>query len=89
MQPRSRAKKKIAALLSLAVLVTFAARAETTTIVIPTNAAPRVVFGAEKIAEALKAVRLEAKSLALIPSQVLESSSGRHAQPEASARGSD
>lgn len=34
--------------------------AETISIVIPTNAAPRVEFGAEKIAEALKAVKLDA-----------------------------
>jgi hypothetical protein len=36
------------------------ANAKTISIVIPTNAAPRVVFGAEKIVEALKAVKLEA-----------------------------
>lgn len=35
-------------------------KAETVSIVIPTNAAPRVEFGAEKIAEALKAVNLDA-----------------------------
>jgi hypothetical protein len=35
-------------------------RAETISIVIPTNAAPRVQFGAEKIAEALNAVNLDA-----------------------------
>jgi hypothetical protein len=35
-------------------------KAETISIVIPTNAAPRVAFGAEKIAEALAAVKWEA-----------------------------
>ncbi len=39
---------------------TFVARAETVSIVIASNAAPRVVFGAEKIAAALKAVKLDA-----------------------------
>jgi len=34
-------------------------KAETISIVIPTNAAPRVAFGAQKIAEALKAVNLD------------------------------
>ncbi|HEX5218684.1 MAG TPA: hypothetical protein VFZ59_03890 [Verrucomicrobiae bacterium] len=38
----------------------FSARAETVSIVIPSNAAPRVKFGAEKLAEALKAVKLDA-----------------------------
>jgi hypothetical protein len=41
-------------------LAVFAARAETVSIVIPTNAAPRVEFGAKKLAEALKAVKLDA-----------------------------
>ena len=41
-------------------MVGFAARAETVSIVIPTNATPRVEFGAEKIAEALKSVKLDA-----------------------------
>ena len=35
-------------------------KAETISIVILTNAAPRVEFGAEKLAEALKAVKLDA-----------------------------
>lgn len=43
----------------LAVSVSLA-RAETVSIVIPTNAAPRVVFGAEKLAEALKDANLDA-----------------------------
>jgi len=37
-----------------------AARAETVSIVIASNAAPRVEFGAEKLVEALKAVKLDA-----------------------------
>ena len=36
-------------------------KAETVSIVIPTNAAPRVEFGAEKLAEALKAVNMDAE----------------------------
>ena len=46
----------------LAVLAIFVsvAHAETISIVIASNAAPRVEFGAEKIAEALKAVKLDA-----------------------------
>ena len=38
----------------------FVARAQIVSIVIPSNAAPRVQFGAEKIAEALKGVKLDA-----------------------------
>ena len=43
-----------------ALLNSGSARAETISIVLATNAAPRVEFGAEKIAEALKAVKLDA-----------------------------
>ncbi len=43
-----------------ALLLASVARAETVSIVIPSNAAPRVEFGAEKLAEALKAVKLAA-----------------------------
>ena len=39
----------------------FASRAETISIVIASNAAPRVEFGAKKIVEALKAVKLDSK----------------------------
>ena len=42
------------------VLTDSVARAETVSIVIASNAAPRVVFGAEKLVEALKAVKLDA-----------------------------
>ena len=38
----------------------FAARAETVSIIVGTNTAPRVEFGAEKLMEALKAVNLDA-----------------------------
>jgi hypothetical protein len=41
-------------------LLPLAPRAETISIVIASNAAPRVQFGAEKIVEALKAVKLDA-----------------------------
>jgi hypothetical protein len=44
----------------LSVIFSFAARAETVSIVIPSNAAPRVEFGAEKLKEALQAVKLDA-----------------------------
>ena len=41
-------------------LISGQVNAETISIVVPTNAAPRVEFGAEKIAEALKAVKVDA-----------------------------
>lgn len=41
-------------------LLACVANAETVSIVLPTNAAPRVVFGAEKLAAALRGARLEA-----------------------------
>jgi hypothetical protein len=44
----------------MAVLLCSVTRAETVSIVIPTNAAPRVEFGAEKLVEALQAVKLDA-----------------------------
>ncbi len=59
MQPRFRVKKFIAALLSLAILPAFALQAETISIVIASNAAPRVEFGAEKLRDALKAVGMD------------------------------
>ena len=46
----------VALLLALALSVASDVRAETVSIVIPTNAAPRVVFGAEKLGEALTTV---------------------------------
>lgn len=52
-------KRIFAVGLGLCLLAT-AVRAETISIVIPTNAAPRVVFGADKLVEALKAVKLDA-----------------------------
>jgi hypothetical protein len=50
---------RILVLFALAVSL-LVARAETVSIVISTNATPRVEFGAEKIAEALKAVKVDA-----------------------------
>lgn len=50
----------IAIALVVVILATYTSRAETISIVIASNAAPRVVFGAEKIVEALKAVKLDA-----------------------------
>src|ERR1039457_7661439 len=55
---------RIFILFALALSV-FVARAEMISIVIASNAAPRVEFGAEKILEALKAVKLDA---AIVPS---------------------
>lgn len=54
MQPRFAARIFIAALVFTALLFAFSACAETVAIVIPTNAAPRVKFGATKLAEALQ-----------------------------------
>ncbi len=48
------------ALLALTLFAAGIVRAETVSIVIASNAAPRVQFGAEKIAEALKAVKVDA-----------------------------
>jgi hypothetical protein len=45
---------------ALAFFVPGSGRAETVAVVVATNAAPRVVFGAEKLAEALKSVKLAA-----------------------------
>ena len=47
-------------LVAFAVFFAVAVRAETVSIVIASNAAPRVEFGAEKLVEALKAVKLDA-----------------------------
>ena len=53
-------------LVMLAVFFSFAVNAETVAIVIASNAAPRVEFGAEKILEALKAIKADA---AIVPSR--------------------
>ena len=45
---------------ALAIFPSFTARAEIISIVIASNAAPRVEFGAEKLVEALKAVKSDA-----------------------------
>jgi hypothetical protein len=47
-------------LAGLMFFATVAARGEVISIVVPTNAAPRVEFGAEKLADALRAVKLDA-----------------------------
>ncbi|MEY4385324.1 MAG: hypothetical protein RLY20_607 [Verrucomicrobiota bacterium] len=52
-------QKTLAWLALLFATVVVTAQAETVSIVVPTNATPRVQFGAEKIAEALKAVKLD------------------------------
>jgi hypothetical protein len=52
--------------LALLVSFCFAAHAETVSIVIATNAVPRVQFGAEKLAEALRTVKLNVDYLGAI-----------------------
>jgi hypothetical protein len=60
MQPQFIARNLLFTLAALLILRSFSLCAETVSIVIPTNAAPRVQFGAEKLVEALKEVMLEA-----------------------------
>ena len=67
MQPQHIARNFVFTLAALLLLPNFSLRAETVSIVIPTNAAPRVEFGAEKITEALKAVKLDAKIVRVDP----------------------
>jgi hypothetical protein len=61
LSPRLNSGAPSACFLALALLASFcfAAQAETVSIVIESNAAPRVIFGAEKLAEALKAVKMD------------------------------
>jgi hypothetical protein len=59
MQPRSYARDVLHALAALVILLSTSAIAETVSIVIPTNASPRIQFGAEKLAEALKIVKTD------------------------------
>jgi len=73
-------------LAGLMILAVVAAHGEVVSIVVPSNAAPRVEFGAEKLADALRAVKLDA---AIVDS---ESVSGRkiHLEtPHDSAVGSE
>ena len=51
---------RVAILIAFVFFLVTPARAETVSIVIPTNAAPRVQFGAEKLAEALKSANWDA-----------------------------
>jgi hypothetical protein len=60
MQPHFATRNLATTLIGLLFLLPLASRAETISIVIASNAAPRVQFGAEKIAEALKAVKQDA-----------------------------
>ncbi len=55
-----RQRPALLLLLAFAWLISFVARADTVSIVIPTNASPRVEFGVERLSEALKAVKLDA-----------------------------
>lgn len=68
MQPRFAAKIIANALLVWAILYAADSRAETVSIVIASNAAPRVEFGAQKLVEALKAVKRDA---AIVRSKVI------------------
>jgi len=73
------------AVAALALLAACVARAKTISIVIASNAAPRVEFGAEKLVEALKAVKLDASVVrvdakdlsAVMSAQVAEKPGGR------------
>lgn len=60
MQPRFATRNLATTLIGLLFLLPLASRAETISIVIASNAAPRVQFGAEKLEAALQAVKLEA-----------------------------
>lgn len=60
-------QKHLSRLVLLIATIAFAARAETISIVIPTNASPRVQFGVEKLAEALKAVKLDPAIVSAAP----------------------
>jgi hypothetical protein len=54
MQPCSTARNFVHALLAGLILLTFSTRAETVYVVVASNAAPRVTFGAERVVESLK-----------------------------------
>ena len=58
---------RIAALFAVASFLVTPAHAESVSIVIASNAAPRVQFGAQKLAEALKAVKLDAAVVCSAP----------------------
>lgn len=60
MQPRFATRNLATTLIGWLFLLPLASRAETISIVIASNAAPRVQFGAEKLEAALEAVKLEA-----------------------------
>jgi hypothetical protein len=55
----ARGTRALPILIAFAIFFSFAARAETVSIVIAPNAAPRVEFGAEKLVEALKSVGMD------------------------------
>ena len=57
-------RKQFIGLAAAVAVFSSSARAETISIVVPTNAAPRVEFGAKKLAEALSAVKAGAKIVA-------------------------
>src|SRR6478736_1187228 len=85
MQPRFRARILVAALITSVILLSLKSRAETISIVIASNATPRVQFGAEKLAEALKSLKLNAtvvrsdtkKLSAVMSAQMPEENGGR------------
>lgn len=59
MPPRFTARILATALITAVILLSLNSRAETISIVIASNAAPRVKFGAEKLAVALKSIKLD------------------------------
>jgi len=65
MQPRSTARIVIAALVTAVILSTFSSPAETVSIVIASNASPRVSFGAERLAEAVRSIGMDARTARL------------------------
>ena len=58
----------------------FQLKAETVSIVIPTNASPRVQFGVEKLVEALKVVRIHATVVRADPQKLDDIMCGRRSQ---------
>ncbi len=60
--------KALRFLFAFGLLFSRIAHAETVSIVIPSNPAPRVEFGAEKLVAALKAVKLQAAVVRSAPS---------------------
>src|SRR5260221_681157 len=69
-----------------ALFITGRASAETISIVIASNAAPRVVFGATQLVEALKSVKLEATVVYSDPQKISAVVTGASAEKAAGRR---